>query len=248
MKRFFHYLMATNIIMLIVLCLLTKNSFADITSKIKGDVDNDFKVTAKDAQLILRKAGKLSISGQFIYNNADFNGDGKITATDARLVLRIASGELPMLVDASIQEGKNGKQLGFNGAWCAQFVTKYYNIYYNGVLNNPKNLNLAWCDNLITIGIDNSRYYHISTNSFNGYNGNNKYRINTKKDYIPKQGDLIFFDWNNNGYADHVGFVIGADNNSVTTLEGNSGNKVAKNSYSIKDQRIMGYFLLNKAI
>ena len=36
-------------------------------------------------------------------------------------------------------------------------------------------------------------------------------------------GDAIFFDWDLDGSADHVGLVIGRDESRVYTVEGNSG-------------------------
>lgn len=41
-------------------------------------------------------------------------------------------------------------------------------------------------------------------------------------------GDIVFFDWNENGSPDHIGFIIKGGYNSCQTIEGNtSGNKVA---------------------
>ena len=36
-------------------------------------------------------------------------------------------------------------------------------------------------------------------------------------------GDAIFFDWDLDGVADHVGLVLGRDGSRVYTVEGNSG-------------------------
>ncbi len=36
-------------------------------------------------------------------------------------------------------------------------------------------------------------------------------------------GDAIFFDWDLDGSADHVGIVVGTDGSRVYTVEGNSG-------------------------
>lgn len=61
-------------------------------SFVKGDVDNDGKVTAADARKILRVAAGLEkLSGQAA-KNADADGSGDITAADARKALRIAAG------------------------------------------------------------------------------------------------------------------------------------------------------------
>ena len=65
-------------------------------------------------------------------------------------------------------------------------------------------------------------------------------------DYTPKPGDLIFFDWLDNGQdgkAEHVGFVYEFDKESgkIKTIDGNSGNQVRYNVYDIDEACILGY-------
>lgn len=60
-------------------------------------------------------------------------------------------------------------------------------------------------------------------------------------DYQPSRGDLIFFDWDNDGDMDHIGIVEAADENCVYTIEGNAGKKVARRQYGLKDENIAGY-------
>ena len=43
--------------------------------------------------------------------------------------------------------------------------------------------------------------------------------------YTPAAGDIIFFDWGNNGTIDHVGIVESVSGGTVNTIEGNSGIK-----------------------
>jgi len=59
--------------------------------------------------------------------------------------------------------------------------------------------------------------------------------------YTPAVGDIIFFDWGNNGTIDHVGIVESVSGGTVNTIEGNSGDKVARRSYSIGSSNIYGY-------
>ena len=54
-------------------------------------------------------------------------------------------------------------------------------------------------------------------------------------------GDAIFFDWDLDGSADHVGIVIGTDGSRVYTVEGNSGDSVRQNSYPVGYYEIYGY-------
>ena len=58
-------------------------------------------------------------------------------------------------------------------------------------------------------------------------------------------GDAIFFDWDLDGTADHVGLVIGTDGSRVYTVEGNSGDACKIKSYDLNYQCIKGYGLMN---
>ena len=58
-------------------------------------------------------------------------------------------------------------------------------------------------------------------------------------------GDAIFFDWDLDGSADHVGIVIGTDGSRVYTVEGNSGDACKIKSYSLDYASIKGYGLMN---
>lgn len=65
----------------------------DKLSVTKGDVNNDGKITAVDARMILQVvAGLKTYDGEIAV--ADVNGDGKITAVDARMILQIVAGLL----------------------------------------------------------------------------------------------------------------------------------------------------------
>ena len=58
-------------------------------------------------------------------------------------------------------------------------------------------------------------------------------------------GDAIFFDWDGDGSADHVGLVIGTDGERVYTVEGNSGDACKIKSYPVDYGCIKGYGLMN---
>ncbi len=59
--------------------------------------------------------------------------------------------------------------------------------------------------------------------------------------YIPVEGDIIFFDGNHNGEADHIGIVLSCDGKQVTTIEGNYSNRVQQKQYYLSDSDILGY-------
>lgn len=59
-------------------------------------------------------------------------------------------------------------------------------------------------------------------------------------------GDCIFFDWNLDGSADHVGLVLGTDGENVYTIEGNRDDICITRGYSRGGyQWILGYGLMN---
>nr|DAK67521.1 MAG TPA: CW7 repeat protein [Caudoviricetes sp.] len=65
--------------------------------------------------------------------------------------------------------------------------------------------------------------------------------------YIPSQGDVIFYDWQDTGYGDnvghpdHVGIVLDCDGNNMTIIEGNNANAVNKRVLAVNDRFIRGY-------
>ncbi len=59
--------------------------------------------------------------------------------------------------------------------------------------------------------------------------------------YVPATGDLVFFDWENDGSIDHVGIVESVVDGNIYTVEGNSGDKVGRRSYPIGYGQIVGY-------
>ena len=71
--------------------------------------------------------------------------------------------------------------------------------------------------------------------------------------YIPKPGDIIFFDWiekdtgEQDGISDHTGIVKNVDieNNNVHTIEGNSGDAVKEQEYDLNNIQIVGYGTIN---
>ncbi|MBE6950032.1 MAG: CHAP domain-containing protein [Ruminococcaceae bacterium] len=66
--------------------------------------------------------------------------------------------------------------------------------------------------------------------------------------YIPKPGDIIFFDWADevqDGSPDHVGIVERVGESIIYTIEGNSGDACKAKSYSIDHAEILGYGTYN---
>ena len=62
-----------------------------------------------------------------------------------------------------------------------------------------------------------------------------------RRGYTPLPGDIIFFDWQQDGTCDHVGIVERTDGERIYTIEGNSLNMCRRKSYPASSPVIYGY-------
>lgn len=63
---------------------------------------------------------------------------------------------------------------------------------------------------------------------------------------VPKPGDIIVFNWGtttqpNDGYSDHIGMVESVSGNTITTIEGNYQDSVARRKLAVGNGYIRGY-------
>ena len=72
----------------------------------------------------------------------------------------------------------------------------------------------------------------------NWFKSNNRWN---DRNYEPKAGDIIFFDWEGDGTTDHVGIVEKCENSTVYTVEGNSGDACRQRQYTVGSRNIYGY-------
>lgn len=67
--------------------------------------------------------------------------------------------------------------------------------------------------------------------------------------YTPKPGDVIYYDWQDNGKGDnvgepdHVGIVIKVDGNKITVREGNKGGTVGNRIIDVNGRYIRGFIV-----
>lgn len=115
---------------------------------------------------------------------------------------------------------KYWKWYGFNERveWCACFVS--------WVANESGDLN-------VTI----PKFSKVE-DGISWYKKHNKWKT---ENYIPKSGDLIFFDWNNVNDPDHVGIIEKVKNNVIYTIEGNSSDRCQEKFYNQTSKFIFGY-------
>lgn len=62
-----------------------------------------------------------------------------------------------------------------------------------------------------------------------------------KRDYIPKMGDICYYDWQRDGVPDHVGIVESVSEGSVTVIEGNKNDSVERRHITVGAESIYGY-------
>ncbi len=80
----------------ILLCLLVQcfSITAFAATELKGDVNNDGKISLVDARTVLRSIAKIEVLPFWKTSVADYDGDGEVTFNDAREIL-LASIDLP---------------------------------------------------------------------------------------------------------------------------------------------------------
>ena len=105
--------------------------------------------------------------------------------------------------------------------WCACFV--------------------SWCYG--QVGLSEPRFAGCQSQGAAWFQSHGQWGARGYENIAP--GDAIFFDWDLDGGADHVGIVIGTDGSKVYTVEGNSGDACKIRSYSLTYECIKGYGLMN---
>jgi hypothetical protein len=59
--------------------------------------------------------------------------------------------------------------------------------------------------------------------------------------YVPSPGDIIFFDWDGGGHAQHVGIVEFVQDGVIHTIEGNTSDSCARRTYAVDSVKIRGF-------
>lgn len=112
---------------------------------------------------------------------------------------------------------------GFNSSveWCACFV--------------------SWC--YAQAGATEPKFSGCTSGGMGWFQSHGQWADRNYTDIAP--GDAIFFDWDGSGDADHVGIVVGVENGTVYTVEGNSSGDMCRyNSYPLGSSVIRGYGLM----
>lgn len=153
---------------------------------------------------------------------------GNLTGVYAQDILAIARSQLGYTesdLNYTVDAGGSIKGYTRYGAWYGDPYGDWNSYFaafclaYAGAEAYPVNTNYsAWVDEL-----DQQRLFQLPS------------------EYIPNAGDLIFFDQNQDGIIDRVGFVEELVDIDVVAIEGDSNGRVAKNRYDLHDHSIVGY-------
>lgn len=135
-------------------------------------------------------------------------------------------GDTAIVQVALQQEGNVGGQpywswYGFSSRveWCACFV--------------------SWCAN--ECGYIKQGIFPKFAACMNGAAWFRQHRQWQDRSYVPKAGDIIFFNWNGDAKIDHVGIVVKVAKGKVYTIEGNSRNQCKQRDYPLGSSVITGY-------
>lgn len=140
--------------------------------------------------------------------------------------LNVIHTEVPIVNVAYKQIGNPGGKpfwswYGFNYrvSWCACFV--------------------SWCENECGYIKKNlAPKFAVTSDGANWFKKRGQW---LGKKETPDPGDIIYFDWEQDHFNDHVGIVAGVDDEYVYTIEGNSSDLCRVKSYEIGSKVILGY-------
>jgi hypothetical protein len=148
------------------------------------------------------------------------NEDGSyMTGSGDGTIVEVARGEL-----GNVGGGKFWKWYGFSSHvdWCAIFV--------------------SWCaDQCGYLEMGVVPKFSVVGDGANWFKSRHRW---AGRGHKPSPGDIIFFDFEQDGVLDHVGIVENCDGKTVTTIEGNSSNACRQLSYRVGSSQIAGYGLV----
>lgn len=113
-------------------------------------------------------------------------------------------------------------QMTMNDPWCCAFVVAVFEKC--GMADIIPGY--AACDQMISIFTKWGRYYSRSVRSV-------------------RPGDIIFYNWNNDLSADHVGIVVQNSFGELSVIEGNKSDSVTYRSIGSMDSCVLGYGVPN---
>ena len=130
-----------------------------------------------------------------------------------------------------------------------RFIVDIYNDFFTEHGGRPRGYvvtyNDAWCATCVSAamivagGADDAALECGCQEMINLYKEAGKYVEGSG--YVPQKGDVIFYDWQGDGHADHVGIVELCDGINVTAIEGNNNDAVRRRTMKVGASYIKGY-------
>lgn len=210
-----------------------KSVFWDFNS-IKSDIFVD-EENKKLLKISINSNSKEEVMSKYNFNNNDIRDVNYLLSKEyeqlwSNLIYGSLDGNNQIVELAKQQIGNIGGEIywrwyGFNSRveWCAVFISWLANE--TGMLNDkiPK--------------------FAVVNNGISWFKSRGEWK---SRGYVPRAGDIIFFDWENDGKPNHVGIVEKVEDNYIYTIEGNSTNDTCRSKkYNINSNVIYGFGLPN---
>lgn len=127
MKKIFHFIIVTSIMLLTIFLLTIK---VEAKTVMIGDINEDGKLTSADSRLILRISSKLEYTDNYRKQAlADFNMDDEVTAKDAQLLAKKISNKQTNLVLSVEERIINQKSLWLSAKDFHTYIRKNKFVY-----------------------------------------------------------------------------------------------------------------------
>lgn len=186
-----------------------------------ADVDKDGRITPADARAALRTAVFLDATIEFASNATKVDEESEPVEDQKPVAEKVTP---KSLVDvAKLELGNDGKTyqsfLGYDGPWCASFISwclrqaaNYGFVNENVVVYSTSCTTIA--DYYKAAGL-----WHENDGTYKPSAGDLFFLYYTSQPEDATATDAIKIDYNSYG---HIGFVVDANDTSITTVEGNT--------------------------
>ncbi|WP_459546246.1 CHAP domain-containing protein [Nocardia sp. X0981] len=182
-------------------------------------------------------AGMEARAGEIERSSPGNNGDPRTIwgATSPKSTARYTSNddgtveEVLRIAEAELERGVSER--GYNTA-----------IYNDTKEKTPYNIDDAWCASFASYTWEKAGYeVHWTNKNYVPAIWNDAKSMGLARHTADAQpGDMIIFDWQGDGNPDHIGIVKSVNGNTITTIEGNSGDRVASHTYQMGNTDVVG--------
>ena len=139
----------------------------------------------------------------------------------------------------ALQKGLDKTKWGKDTAWCACYLS--WALNQDSVKSKVTNGDVPK-----EATVDSNQAKPSMLSYLNDPNNTSRFVAKTEQNFLYNysSGDLIFFNFDTDKEADHVGVVLATEDDYIYTIEGNTAGKVAVRKYDKNDKRILGYGVL----